>query len=57
MTKMMMVLPSPTQNEFSAEARGEAFLAALDDVPAWASEQRSDGGIAAMRNGQPRQDL
>jgi hypothetical protein len=36
LTKMMLVLPSQTQNELSAEARGEAFLAALDDVPAWA---------------------
>src|SRR5260370_145541 len=26
LTKMMMVLPSTTQNEVSAEARGEAFL-------------------------------
>jgi hypothetical protein len=35
-TKMMLVLPSVTQNELSAEARGEAFMAALDDVPSWA---------------------
>lgn len=35
-TKMMMVLPSTAQNEFSAEARGEAFMAALEDLPAWA---------------------
>src|SRR5437588_4700696 len=34
-TKMMMVLPSMTQNELSAEARGEAFMEALDDIPAW----------------------
>ena len=35
-TKMMVALPSMTQNELSAEVRGEAFMAALDDVPAWA---------------------
>jgi hypothetical protein len=56
-TKMMLVLPSATQNELSAEARGEAFLAALDDVPAWAvvaairSWNRGECGPDA--NGQP----
>jgi len=35
-TKMMLVLPSTTQNEVSVEARGEAFMDALEDVPAWA---------------------
>jgi hypothetical protein len=35
-TKMMVALPSMTQNELSAEVRGEAFMTALDDVPAWA---------------------
>ena len=35
-TKMMMVLPAQRQNEASAEARGEAFMMALDDVPSWA---------------------
>jgi hypothetical protein len=35
-TKMMVALPSMTQNELSAEVRGEAFMVALDDVPAWA---------------------
>ncbi|MGA8154887.1 MAG: hypothetical protein WB822_01500 [Rhodoplanes sp.] len=35
-TKMMLALPSPQQNEASAEARGEAFMAALDDVASWA---------------------
>ena len=37
-TKMMMVLPSRRDNDVSAEARGEAFLAALEDVPTWAVE-------------------
>ncbi len=36
LTKMMMVLPSSTQNEFSAEARGEAYMESLADMPAWA---------------------
>ena len=35
LTNMMMVLPSVMQNELSAEARGEAFMAALDDIPVW----------------------
>lgn len=34
-TRMMLVLPTTTQNEASAEARAEAFLDALDDVPVW----------------------
>lgn len=37
LTKMFLVLPAPTQTDLSAEARGEAFLAALDDIPAWAT--------------------
>jgi hypothetical protein len=50
LTKMMMVLPSTTQNEFSAEARGEAFMESLVDIPTWAvraairSWNRGDGG-------------
>ena len=36
LTKMMHVLPAARQNEASAEARGEAYLAVLDDVPPWA---------------------
>jgi hypothetical protein len=34
-TTMMLVLPTTAQNELSAEARGEAFMAALDDIPVW----------------------
>jgi hypothetical protein len=34
--KLMWALPCSTQNEDSAEARGSAFMEALDDVPAWA---------------------
>ena len=36
LTEMMWVGSSSAQNEFSAEARGRAFLVALDDVPVWA---------------------
>jgi hypothetical protein len=36
LTKMMMVLPAATQNEISAEARGEAFMESLVDIPTWA---------------------
>lgn len=36
LTKVMLALPSSTQNEAGAEASGEAFQAALDDVPTWA---------------------
>jgi hypothetical protein len=35
-TKLMLVLPGMRQNDISAEARGEAYMAALDDVPLWA---------------------
>jgi hypothetical protein len=50
LTKLMLVLPAAKQNEASVEARGEAYLAALDDVPPWAlrsairSWYRGDGG-------------
>jgi hypothetical protein len=36
LTKMMLSLPAMKQNELGTEAKGEAFLAALDDVPEWA---------------------
>lgn len=35
-TNMMLVLPSQRTSETGAEARGEAYMDALDDVPAWA---------------------
>jgi hypothetical protein len=34
--KMMAALPSVAQTEAGGEARGEAYLAALDDLPPWA---------------------
>jgi hypothetical protein len=36
LTKFMFVLPSVTQNELSAEARGEAYLEAVSDLTVWA---------------------
>jgi hypothetical protein len=36
LTRMMLVLPAAAQNEASAEARGAAYLAALEDLPPWA---------------------
>jgi hypothetical protein len=35
-TKLMLALPSAQQNELGAEASGEAFMAALEDIPSWA---------------------
>jgi hypothetical protein len=35
-TKLMLALPSAQQNERGAEASGEAFMIALEDVPTWA---------------------
>jgi hypothetical protein len=35
-TNMMLVFPSTAVNELSVEARGAAYMEALDDVPAWA---------------------
>lgn len=35
-TKMLLALPAATKGETGAEARGEAYMAALDDVPSWA---------------------
>jgi hypothetical protein len=35
LTNMMLVLPASKQNDASAEARGEAYLIALDDMPIW----------------------
>jgi hypothetical protein len=35
-TKLMLALPAMQQNEAGAEASGEAFQAALDDLPTWA---------------------
>jgi hypothetical protein len=52
-TELMLVLPSHSQNEIGAEARGAAFMSALDDVTPWAVRSavrrwhRSDCGLNA----------
>ena len=51
LTTMMLVLPTTTQNDVSAEIRGEAFLGALSDVTVWSVDaavrkwHRGDCGI------------
>lgn len=37
--KMMLVLPSKEAGEMAAEAKSEAYMAALDDVPFWAVQE------------------
>lgn len=39
LTKMLWVLPAAKTTELAAEARGEAYMMALDDVPVWAVEE------------------
>jgi hypothetical protein len=54
-TEVMLALPSHGQNELSAEARGAAFISALDDVTPWAVRSavrrwhRSDCGLNTRR--------
>lgn len=38
-TKMSMVLPSKETGDLAAEAKGEAYMAALEDVPSWAVQE------------------
>jgi hypothetical protein len=38
-TKMTMVLPSREAGDMAGEAKGEAYMAALDDVPNWAVQE------------------
>lgn len=38
-TKMTLVLPSKEVGDLAGEARGEAFMAALEDVPSWAVQE------------------
>lgn len=54
-TEVMLALPSHGQNELSAEARGAAFISALDDVTPWAVRSavrrwhRANCGLNARR--------
>lgn len=38
-TKMTLVLPSREAGELANEAKGEAYMAALEDVPSWAVQE------------------
>lgn len=38
-SKMLLTLPSREAGELAAEAKGEAFMEALDDVPCWAVKE------------------
>jgi len=37
--KMLMVLPAREAGEHATEARGEAYMMALDDIPSWAVQE------------------
>jgi len=55
LTHMVLSMPSAAQNEASSEARGEAYLAALEDLPLWAVKaairrwHRGDAGKKSAR--------
>lgn len=38
-TKMMLVLPSRESGDLANEAKGESYMAALEDVPSWAVQE------------------
>lgn len=38
-SKMIMVLPSRESGDLANEAKGEAFMSALEDVPSWAVQE------------------
>lgn len=38
-TKMTLVLPSKESGDLAGEAKGEAYMAALEDVPSWAVQE------------------
>lgn len=38
-TKMMLVLPSRESGDLGSQAKGEAYMDALDDVPCWAVQE------------------
>jgi len=38
-TKMTLVLPSREAGDLATEAKGEAYMAALEDVPSWAVQE------------------
>ena len=42
-TKMLLVLPTSKTNDVGAEAKGDAYMMALGDVPSWAVEEAIRG--------------
>lgn len=56
-TKMLLVLPSQKTSETGAEAKGDAYMDALDDVPTWAVRaglrRWYRGECCADENGKP----
>ncbi len=42
-TKLLLALPGQRTSETGAEAKGEAFMAALEDLPPWAVEEAVRG--------------
>jgi hypothetical protein len=38
-TKMTLVLPSRESGDLAGEAKGEAYMAALEDIPSWAVQE------------------
>lgn len=38
-TKMLLVLPSRESGDLMSQAKGEAYMAALDDIPSWAVQE------------------
>lgn len=54
-TKMLLALASQRTSETGAEAKGEAYMAALDDVPAWAVDEAVRGWYRGTSHQEPRQ--
>lgn len=42
-TKMLLALAAPRTSETGAEAKGEAYMAALEDIPSWAVQEAVRG--------------
>jgi hypothetical protein len=55
-TKMLLALAGQRTSETGAEAKGEAYMAALDDIPAWAVDEAVRGWYrGSSRQLDPRQ--
>jgi hypothetical protein len=57
LTKMMSFMPSAARSDLSSEANGEAFIIALEDLPAWATvaaiTRWHRGDVGNDQNGKP----